>query len=346
MTSGGTGGHVFPALATAMELSASGADILFATDLRGEKYLANTDYRYKLISSAGLGGNALKKLLAATKIFKGLAESVSLILKYKPDVVIGFGGYTTFPILLAAKLLRKKIIIHEQNSVMGKVNRQFLKNAVLVGLSFPDTKYTKIGEVFGNPVRKEIEFSPLPALGDKIKILITGGSQGARIFAKFFPESFHQLAHKISVVHQVPEIDIEALRNEYERLGIEAELKPFFDDMPKRLAEAHLVICRSGSSTVFELTAAGRPAIFVPLAIAADNHQMVNAQNIERIGGGWIIPEQEATIAKFEYRVKDLVENPAKLVEASNAIHEFAQNDAARKFAQGILKIISNGAKK
>jgi UDP-N-acetylglucosamine--N-acetylmuramyl-(pentapeptide) pyrophosphoryl-undecaprenol N-acetylglucosamine transferase len=330
IAAGGTGGHVFPAIATAQELSKRGAKVMFATDSRGEKYLKNSGFEYKIISSASPNP---KKPMSLVKLLVGTFQSVALIIKFHPKAVIGFGGYPSFPPLFAARLLFKKTVLHEQNSVLGKANRLLAKLSSKVAVSFLNMK----GEYVGNPVRSEIHEFPMPPLNGKIHLLVTGGSQGAKLFADVIPDVIVEFKDKISITHQVTEKELPTVRAKYQAIGVEHEVKTFFDDMPARLANCHLLIARSGASTIFELATAGRPAIFVPLAIAADDHQRINAQNVLASGGGWMILEKNFNKDSLKSVIHQLIENPEKIILASAKIKEFAKPDAAQKLADLVL---------
>ncbi len=330
LAAGGTGGHVFPAIATAEELRSRGYRVFFATDRRGEKYLNGKGFEYRIVSSASPNP---KRPASLIKLGTGILQSVALLFKTKPVCVIGFGGYPSFPPLITARIFRIKTILHEQNSVLGKANRTLAKFANIVAVSFPTTLNAKNAIVVGNPVRSEITDFPLPEFEGKINILITGGSQGARIFSFVLPEALAKFAGKIKVVQQVGEAEIEQVRTKYETAGIECELNSFFDDMPKYLSETHLLICRSGASTIFELALAGRPAIFIPLAIAAEDHQRINAESIASKGGGWVIPERDFTAPALAAILEDLINNPDKIKEAAFNIRKFAQPEAAAHLA-------------
>jgi UDP-N-acetylglucosamine--N-acetylmuramyl-(pentapeptide) pyrophosphoryl-undecaprenol N-acetylglucosamine transferase len=330
IAAGGTGGHVFPAIATAQELKNRGCKVLFATDSRGEKYLKNSGFEYKVVSSASPNP---KKPMSMLKLLIGTFQSIALIIKFRPKAVLGFGGYPSFPPLFAARLLFKRTVLHEQNSVLGKANRLLAKLSGKVAVSFPNMK----GEYVGNPVRSEITSLPMPPLDGKIHLLVTGGSQGAKLFADVIPDVIAEFKDQISITHQVTEKELPIVRAKYQAIGVEHEVKTFFDDMPKRLADCHLLIARSGASTIFELAVAGRPAIFVPLAIAADDHQRINAQNILASGGGWMIAEKDFNKESLKNLLGQLIVNPEKIILASAKIKEFSKPDAAAKLADLVL---------
>jgi UDP-N-acetylglucosamine--N-acetylmuramyl-(pentapeptide) pyrophosphoryl-undecaprenol N-acetylglucosamine transferase len=257
----------------------------------------------------------------------GFLQSLIYLLKNRPAAVVGFGGYPSFPPLFAAKFLFIRTVLHEQNSVQGKANRILSKLASVTASSFPGTE----GVYVGNPVRADITPSPYPIIQDKVNLLVTGGSQGAKRFAEVVPKALQKYADEMRVVHQVPENLVEVVKKEYAEAGIEAEVKSFFDDMPKRLEWAHLLVARSGASTVAELAIAGRPAIFVPLAIAADDHQRINAESVVAVEGSWMILEKDFTPDSLSALLGELL--PTKLLPAAENIRSLAKPDAARALA-------------
>jgi UDP-N-acetylglucosamine--N-acetylmuramyl-(pentapeptide) pyrophosphoryl-undecaprenol N-acetylglucosamine transferase len=313
LAAGGTGGHVFPAVAVATELEKMGYTTEFFTDVRGEKYLKNQ--KYKIINSAS--PNSFKAL---GKLVLGFFESLAELAFDRPKVVVGFGGYPSFPPLLAAKVLFIKTVLHEQNAVQGLANRVLAKVA------------TKVANT-GNPVRPDIKFTPYPAKSDKLNILITGGSQGAKLFADIIPKALSHFAGKLNIVHQAaPDV-----AEEYKKLGIDAVVQPFFDDMPKRLEWAHLVICRAGASTIAEAAVSGRPAIFIPLKIAADDHQRKNAESVVAHGGGSLILEDNFNAKTLASLLEDLTYE--KLQAAAEQIAKLAKPRAAKDLADLIVSL-------
>ena len=324
LAAGGTGGHVFPAVATAEELQKQGFQTEFFTDKRGAKYIKTANVR--IVNSAS--PNGIKSLL---KLVIGFFQSLIQFIKHRPYAVVGFGGYPSFPPLLAARLLFIRTALHEQNSIQGKANRILAKLANVTACSFPNTS----GIYVGNPVRADIKPSDYPLIKGKVNLLVTGGSQGAKLFAQVIPKALGKFADEIKIVHQVPENLVEVVKQEYAAANIEAEVKSFFDDMPKRLEAAHLLIARSGASTVAELAMAGRPALFIPLAIAADDHQRINAEKVVASGGGWMILEKEFTPDSLAAILTDII--PNKLAAAAYNIKSLAKPAAAKDLADLIV---------
>lgn len=338
LSAGGTGGHVFPALATAYELAELDSEVVFTTDIRGQKYLENKSFPFKITNSASPSGGWKQKITFAFKTAIGVFQALNLIRKFKPHAVVGFGGYPSFPTILATRILGKKIIIHEQNSVLGKTNLFLMKYADIVATSFEETKYIVNADCVGNPVRAEISAHPYPENTAVLNILITGGSQGAKYFSEIFPDVFDGIEN-IFVTQQAKEEDVEEIENKYQQMSIGAEVKPFFDDIEKKIAQAHLVICRSGSSTIAEIAVIGRPAIFIPLPSSADNHQVINAEKLVKTGGAWIVQEKDLDKESFNNLLKEILGDYEKLNQAAKNIVQFAKPDAAKNLA----KLIVNG---
>jgi UDP-N-acetylglucosamine--N-acetylmuramyl-(pentapeptide) pyrophosphoryl-undecaprenol N-acetylglucosamine transferase len=253
---------------------------------------------------------------------------------WKYDAVIGFGGYASFAPIIVGKLFRKKIILHEQNAVLGKVNRVLQKFANHVAISFTNTKFASAkAKYIGSFVREDFKFSTLPALDKKLNILIIGGSQGAKVFAEIFPEALKNLnaGLDIKVTHQVPEAELAATQSEYTKLGIEAEIKPFFIDIKERIAAAHLVVSRAGASSIFELVAIGRPAIFIPLKSAADNHQFENARELAANGAAWLVEENANCGVEITTILRKILAQPTILVEKAEIMHNQLQADSKQR---------------
>jgi len=287
---GGTGGHMFPAAAFAEEMSARGWAVGLVSDVRGLRYAASFPADWKEEVQAASPNIRKPWTLPGTawKLSRGAARAEQLISRLKPALVAGFGGYPAFPLMSAARRKKVPILIHEQNAVLGRVNRQFAKVAAVVASGFdrldrlPDDVMHK---PIGNPVRAPIAArrdAPYPSTDGQLTVFITGGSQGARILGEVVPQAIsaelpEAITSRLQVVQQVREEQIDDVRAVYKRAGISAELQPFFSDMPDRLAAAHLVIARSGAGTVSEIAAIGRPSILIPLKIAMDDHQTANA---------------------------------------------------------------------
>ncbi len=354
LAAGGTGGHVFPAEALAEDLTGHGCKVFLITDKRAIEYkgfLGNIE-RYT-IHAGTLGRGIIKKITAVYDITLGIMQARGILKRLRPDIVIGFGGYPSFPTLYAASTLNIPAIIHEQNSVLGRANRLLLKRATAIATSFPSTKF--IGEqhsdkavLTGNPVRNAIKalYSiPYPELSQdgNIKILVTGGSQGASIFSQIVPAAIAalpgNLRSRIRVDQQCRKEDVETTRTVYSELGVSADVAAFFNDIPARLASAHLVIARAGASTIAELTAAGRPSILVPLPTSMDNHQYYNANAVEEAGGAWMMPQEGFTAAALSNRIETFLSLPDNLAKAAQAARSIGKINAASDLAAITLNI-------
>lgn len=302
---GGTGGHMFPAAAFAEEMASRGWDVGLISDDRGLRYAANFPASWKMEVKAAspnmrkpwtLPGTALKLragVNAAVRRFKQ---------EQRPALIAGFGGYPAYPALSAGRRLGIPLLIHEQNAVLGRVNRAFAKRARVVASGFERLDRLPAGanhQPIGNPVRPPIAAArdiPFPAADGELTILITGGSQGARILGEAIPLAIANhipapLRVRLHVVQQVREEQLEDVRAIYDKVQVKATLQPFFSDMPERLAAAHMIIARSGAGTVSEIAAVGRPSMLIPLKIAMDNHQEANAEGLVDAGAADMLLE-------------------------------------------------------
>ncbi len=304
IAAGGTGGHMFPARAFADEMRARGWRVGLISDSRGVQYAK--DFPADWIEEVQAASPNMRKPWtlpgAALKINAGISRASSLMRKHKPSLVAGFGGYPAFPALAAARRKKVPIIIHEQNAVLGRVNRRFAKHAKLVASGFERLDLLPAGTAHlavGNPVRAPIlamRDKPYPDAGGELTILITGGSQGSQIIGEIVTKAICDyvppvLQARLRVIQQVRQEQYAFVDNMYSRMKIEAELSGFFSDMPEKLAAAHLVIARSGAGTVSELAAVGRPSILIPLAIAMDDHQAANAEALTEVGAADMVLE-------------------------------------------------------
>ncbi|MEM9668087.1 MAG: UDP-N-acetylglucosamine--N-acetylmuramyl-(pentapeptide) pyrophosphoryl-undecaprenol N-acetylglucosamine transferase [Pseudomonadota bacterium] len=305
---GGTGGHMFPAAAFAEEMRRRGWQIGLVSDVRGLRYAKAfpADWKEEVKAASPNVRRPWTLPFTALKLARGAVRAEHLLKTKRPALVAGFGGYPAFPMMAAARRKRVPILIHEQNSVLGRVNRQFASHAAAVASGFQRLDRLPAGvyhRPVGNPVREHIaakRTAPFPSTDGMLTIFITGGSQGARILGDVFPVAIAdhlpaELKSRICVVQQVREEQLEMVNAIYTAADIEAELQPFFTDMPDRLAAAHLVIARSGAGTVSEIAAIGRPSILVPLKIAMDDHQTANAATLVEANAADVISEDELT---------------------------------------------------
>ncbi|MEL7480963.1 MAG: undecaprenyldiphospho-muramoylpentapeptide beta-N-acetylglucosaminyltransferase [Pseudomonadota bacterium] len=309
---GGTGGHMFPAAAFADEMRSRGWRIGLVSDSRGLNYAAKFPADWKEEVQAASPNLKKPWTLPSTawKLSRGAARAEALINTHGPKLVAGFGGYPAFPLMSAAKRKRVPILIHEQNAVLGRVNRQFAGNAAIVASGFQRLDRAPPGirhEAVGNPVRGPIlaqHSAPFPDGQGDLRVFITGGSQGARILGEAVPEAITShvpdaLKARLVIVQQVRAEQVDAVQAVYDSANIRCTLKSFFDDMPAQLAAAHLIIARSGAGTVSEIAAVGRPSILIPLAIAMDDHQAANAAALVDAGAADMLREDEASAAKI-----------------------------------------------
>jgi UDP-N-acetylglucosamine--N-acetylmuramyl-(pentapeptide) pyrophosphoryl-undecaprenol N-acetylglucosamine transferase len=357
LAAGGTGGHMIPAHALAAELKARGHGVLLITDERGARFPGLFDGVPVHILPAGrLGGGPLGWLKAAGAVMKGRAQAKRLYREHAPDAVVGFGGYPAFPSLLAASSRKIPTVLHEQNAVMGRVNRLLAGEAEAIGVAYDQIDRLKPAYcdkvvVVGNPVREEISrlgTMPFPAFDEAapLKLLVTGGSQGASILGRVVPEGLGlldpSLRRRLQVVQQCRPDDIERVRQRYAELGIPAELMTYIEDMAAKLGDCHLMIGRAGASTIAELTAAGRPAILIPFAAATDDHQTANAREMVKAGGARSIPQSGFTPDVLARQIEALAMDPVALNNAAARALSVGRPHAARDLAD-LVERVGNG---
>ena len=349
LAAGGTGGHMFPAQALARELIGRGVDVALMTDKRGAGFGPELPQvaTYRISAGAITGGSLSRKLSGGLSLALGYLQSQRALKTLQPDCVVGFGGYASVPAMLAAARAGVRTILHEQNAVMGRANRLLAKRAQVIATSFEqvaamDPAWPARIALTGNPVRPAIATLsrhpyPVPAESDRLRVLITGGSQGARAFNTIIPDALCRLPEhmrrRLDVSQQVRGPDTQAIQAQYQEAGITATLTGFFEDMPERLAATHLLVCRSGASTVAELTVSGRPAIFIPFPFAADDHQTANARAVAEAGGGWVMPQSTLTPEILAERLLSLLANPAALAFAARCTRALARDEAAQRLA-------------
>ena len=331
IAAGGTGGHVFPARAFAACLAARGEAAIAVTDRRGAAFAGDAP-----VHTIRAGPPRSMKGLAQLGL--GVFDARSLLRKTRSRAVVGFGGYPSAPTVLAARWLGLATVLHEQNALLGRTNRVLARGKVKVAASYPG-----MGDrVVGNPVRPEIAalrnrpYAP-PEPGEPLRLLVFGGSQGARIFSEVLPEALGPLADQVVLRQQCRAEDLEAARDAYRRQGVKALLEPFIEDMAGALGEAHLVVARSGASTVAELAAAGRPAIFAPYPHATDDHQSANAKAVIEAGGGWLLADRDFTPDRLRSLVEACLAGPERLVHAAAGARNFGKPDAADALVDFVL---------
>lgn len=346
VAAGGTGGHLFPAEALARELIARGWRVVLATDARGDQYAHGfpSEARIALNAATFKPGDPIGAIRAAFKIGQGVLQARAAFRRLDPAVVIGFGGYPAAPALLAAQQQKRPTIIHEQNSVLGRTNRKLARKCDAVACAFPTLMKAPAGLVpivVGNPVRPEVRAlfeKPYAGLVDgPVRILVTGGSQGARLLSETVPAAIARLAEplrdRLVVDQQAREETLDRARATYSDAGVRATVAPFFRDIASRLGEAHLVIGRAGASTCTELAVAGVPSLLVPLKIAADDHQTHNAALLKAVGAAEVIAEDDLTVDGLAERLQALLSDPLALARRAAAARSVARPDAARDLA-------------
>ena len=320
VTTGGTGGHIFPAEAIAKGLLDAGYDITFITDKRGANFRKLNQIPTKIVSATSVTGRSFfGKLSALAVLCWGAFQSSWYMLQKRPDLVIGVGGYASLPAVLAAQFLKIPTVVHEQNAVLGRANRMLAPRVKMIATAFADTKMVPPGIstfLVGQPVRDAIlkkANSPYPQ-DNLFYLLVTGGSQGARFLSHSLPQAILKLPAEIRarmvITQQARPEDVDDLQKLYQNGGFYAiTVQSFFDNMPELLAKAHLVIGRSGSSTLAELAIVGRPGIYVPLPTSADNHQFENARQFAESGAGWLVVENDFDVDSLARRLESLIEN-------------------------------------
>ena len=357
LAAGGTGGHMIPAHALAAELKARGHGVLLVTDARGEKIPGLFEgVPIHVLPAGRLTKTPWGMVKALRSVIAGRRDAKALYRRHRPDVVIGFGGYPAFPALLAASSLGIPTVLHEQNAVLGRVNRLLAGEAAAIATAYERVERLKSAHVakvvlVGNPVRSSIVRLgelPFPAFDEiaPLKLLVTGGSQGATVLGQVVPDGLGQLSdplrHRLQVVQQCRADDIERVRETYRSLGIPAELSTYLQEMDAKLGECHLMIGRAGASTIAELTAAGRPAILVPLPIATDDHQTANARELARAGGARMIPQPQFTPAALARQIEALADDPEALANAAGRALSVGRPHAASDLAD-LVELIGRG---
>ena len=347
VAAGGTGGHMFPAEALSRELAARGWRVVLATDARGEQYAHAFPAEERLALDAATGSGPIGLLKAGLAIWRGVGQAKSAFDRTGADVVVGFGGYPSAPALVAAILQKRPTLIHEQNAVLGRTNRMLAPRVGGVASAFPTLgrapeAVKARAQVVGNPVRPDIRALfdrayVAPAGDGPIHVLVTGGSQGARILSETAPRALAALPeairHRLKVQQQSRPETLESARQIYLEAGINAEVAPFFRDMADRLSKAHLVIGRAGASTCSELAVAALPSVLIPLKIAMDDHQTLNARALSEAGAARVIAEDDLTVTDLTAALTDILSDPVKLAAMSAAARSVAIPDAAARLA-------------
>ncbi len=357
LAAGGTGGHVFPAAALKQELLRRGHEVTLITDSRGYQYREDfEDIKVRKINSVALSDlGVFGKLLALPRIIGSISDAKFILkgMKRPPGIVVGFGGYPAFPTIKAALSLGIPTCIHEQNAVLGRVNRHLAKSVDAVALSFEKTQKSKLEKynqlvVTGNPVREEIvELGDkfYPDIGDEriFRILVIGGSQGASIFGEVVPQAISTLPRalqmRLQITQQCREEDIDRVREIYANTKIAVELSTFITNIPQCLEWSHLVIGRAGASTIAELTASGRAGILVPYPHATDDHQTENTREIVLNGGAWLFNQKDFNAAQLAKLLQRLSKRPRDVLRASEEARKIGKPYATKDLADLVERL-------
>jgi UDP-N-acetylglucosamine--N-acetylmuramyl-(pentapeptide) pyrophosphoryl-undecaprenol N-acetylglucosamine transferase len=352
LAAGGTGGHLFPAEALAIALDKRGIAVELATDHRAAHYKFPARAMHIIPSATLRGRDPISLAKTATLLSWGSVKAWLMLGRVGPRAVVGFGGYPTVPPLLAASWRKIPTVLHEQNGVMGRANAFLAPRVTAIATGFRSLKnfnrhwQSKI-TFTGNPLRPQVIAAgqiPYAAPADgKLNLLVFGGSQGARVMSDIVPAAVGQLdaslGMRLNIVQQCRAEDLDAVRATYARLGVAAEVAPFFVDLPARIAASHLVVSRSGASTVAELSAIGRPAILVPLPHALDQDQFANAGILEAAGGAIRIEQRDFTAERLAREITALSNDPARLAKMAQAAKSCGTTDAAERLADLVIKV-------
>lgn len=343
LASGGTGGHLFPAVALARKIASRGDKPILLTDERGGSLVRqSSDLEVIILPLRKRGGGLYGRLRFHGALLRCVLSVLRQFRKQKPDLIVGFGGYPSFPVVIASMLKNKKLLLHEQNAYLGMVNRYGARCARKIAVSFRQTygvppKDREKVSLTGMPVREEITRlykSPYPrgSADDPFTILVIGGSQGAAFFSHLVPHAIAQLPDKIRAKVRIiqqsrPEL-LATTRQVYEKIGVKAHVEIFFHNIHEELEKANLVIARAGASTVAELRVAGRPAILIPYPHAKDDHQLYNARLFEKEGGGYFVEEKNASVVRVAKIIERFIMDKSFAEKMARNLHESALPDA------------------
>lgn len=348
LSAGGTGGHIWPALALHQTLKEKSYNTIFITDHRGYRWLPKDEgLNIKIVTASAIHAGIIGKFKSALKISFGTCKSILILLRHRPKVIVGFGGYPSFPALLAAHILKIPIILHEQNSVFGRANRVVAPWTKKIALSFTETlnlpdNLKNRSVVTGNPPQEKVitlADTTYPERGQNapFNLLILGGSQGAKIFGEVIHKAIEILPAEIkanlSITQQCLEEDIPTVETAYEAMGVTARVEPFISDYIDQTAQAHLIISRAGAGSVSLYANMGRPCLYVPLAISLDGDQAQNAKNMVDSDGGWVLEEKALSPAVLASKLEQLMTSPEHLKTAAKKAKTLSRLDATTKLA-------------
>ena len=359
LAAGGTGGHLFPAFALAEELQRRNVAVDLITDMRGDRYGSGFPARqiYQVPAATLASRSPVDAAKTVLALARGTKAAHAILGKVRPAVVIGFGGYPTYPPLVAARLRGIATAIHEQNAVLGRANRLLAKQVTAIATSFDRTKFldgnlTVKAQFTGNPVRQSVNVAAarpydVSSGNAPFNLLIFGGSQGARYFSDTVPPALAGLPiglrRRLRVTQQARDEDLDRVRAAYLANGIDADVRSFFSDLPARMSAAHLVIGRAGASTVAELTVIGRPSLLVPLPHSLDNDQLNNARRLAESGGGWCIEQKDLSQDRLSSELQSLMTAPDTLAVTADAAKRAGRPDAVSRLADFVMTLASAG---
>ncbi|WP_296039527.1 undecaprenyldiphospho-muramoylpentapeptide beta-N-acetylglucosaminyltransferase [uncultured Agrobacterium sp.] len=356
LAAGGTGGHVFPAEALAYELKARGYSVHLVTDSRAERYAGKFPAEeIHVVPSATIGSkNPIRVIKALATLWTGLRSARKLMTRLKPVAVVGFGGYPTVPPLLASTGMGVPSLLHEQNAVMGRANKALAKRVKAIAGGFLPENKGEYGDkivMTGNPVRPavlsaaHVAYTPSNS-GEEFNLVVFGGSQGAQFFSAAVPAAIcllpNDLRSRITLTQQARVEDKDSVVESYKKLGVRADVSPFFGDMAERIAQADLVISRSGASTVSELSVIGRPSVLVPYPHALDHDQAANAAALSAAGGASVIKQADLSPNALSALLADAMNDPARLEKTAAAAKATGKPDAAKRLAD-LVEAIAAG---
>ena len=358
LAAGGTGGHMFPASALAKELKAQGFDVHLLTDNRGLVFVPQlTEMEvHKIPAATVYGGGVFALPLRMFTLLITLLVSLSLILRLQPKVIIGFGGYPSFGPVIGGLLLRRSVLVHEQNAVLGRVNRLAARLGSSLATSYTNTVNVPVAAAerlrkTGNPLRAAVLKAAqggyrFLSRSRPFDLLVFGGSQGAKIFSDVVPQAIAQLPEsqrkRLRVVHQVRKEDMRSALNTYASMGIYAEIRDFFDDLPTRMRRAHLVIARGGAGTLAEIAALGTPSIIVPLAGSLDQDQTHNAREMATAEAAVLMKQSSLTPAALAGAIEPLMADEARLQSMSDKARKFGELDAVGRLTRYAVCLANN----
>lgn len=348
IAAGGTGGHMFPALALGRALIGRGRTVRLVTDRRGARYVG-TELPCTVVAAGSPSGSIAERARGLLQLARGSAQSLMALRRLRPTAAAAFGGYASVPAALAAAAQRVPLLVHEQNAVFGRANRLMVRFAQAVALSFEPTADVPVRPglrqvLTGNPTRPEFAAMTVSAaVPGRFRVLVLGGSQGARIFSDVLPAGLAllpaDLRARLDLAQQCRPEDLERVRASYTALGFVPELASFFSDVPAQMASADLVISRSGASTVAELLATARPSILVPYPAAADDHQTANARALATAGAALLIAQPAFTAERLAAEVQHLVQAPDRLAAMAAHAHALARPDAVERLLEAVLAL-------